>query len=73
MFDWRDAALDAENRYMEIKRENDQLKQSIENLLRAIEEPGRDAYYHKRVMRMHKREWPLLWKRIEELKQQINN
>lgn len=70
MFDWRDAALDAENRYMEVKRQNDRLNECIDNLLRAIEEPGRDRFYHKRVLRMHQREWPLLWKRIEELRQE---
>lgn len=39
----------------------------IKKLRDAIEDPGRNPGYHYGVMAKHRKEWPTLWKAIDEL------
>jgi hypothetical protein len=40
---------------------------AIEQLRRAILDPGRDPVWHRRTMERHRREWPVLWRAIDRL------
>jgi len=50
----------------------EELSKAIENKLlgrlkRAIENEGKEPGYHHETMERHKKEWPTLWKAIDEL------
>lgn len=40
---------------------------AIEKIRRAIENPGSHPAYHREVMTRHRKEWPVLWRAIDEL------
>ena len=66
-FDWRGAALDAERRYIECKRELDEWKQIAEGIVNSVIIEGKDPRYHRHIMSRHRNEWKTLWKNIDRL------
>ena len=45
------------------------LPQAIEDLLEAIDNKGPAPRYHDLIMNKHREEWPLLWERIDALRE----
>lgn len=46
---------------------NDRRDELIEQLRKAVEDPGRVPSFHIRTQRQHQREWPKLWEAIYNL------
>ena len=41
-------------------------------VVRAIEDSGSHPEYHNNVLKKHKRQWPLLWSKIEKMSKEVN-
>ena len=49
-----------------LKKQNDEMRDAIYDIIAAIEDKGAVPQYHNHVMRKHKEEWPTLWKAINK-------
>lgn len=66
-FDWRSAALDAENRWAETMRRENALKEVSKKIIDAVMIEGKSPKYHRHIMFRHRNEWKVLWKAIDDL------
>lgn len=39
----------------------------LEQLARAVRDPGRNPAHHRMVTKAHRRQWPVLWEAIDRL------
>lgn len=42
-------------------------EQAVKDVVMAIRDPGRVPRWHYRIMFRHRKEWPTLWKALDEL------
>ena len=45
-----------------------ELRRAVADVINAIIDKGSHPEYHDMIMERHRLEWPILWKRLDELK-----
>lgn len=65
----QEISIDAAHEIERLRAENARMKNAISKLNVAILDKGKKPKHHDRVMILHRREWPTLWKRIDSVLQ----